>query len=193
MSLETVVDDIKQDAKERAETLREEGEREADQIITEANEEAEQIRDDAEAEVETQIEQEREQTESSARLEAKQEQLRAKREALEALYTDLEDELAALDSDRRRDLTVQLLEAGLAELGDVTTVYVHGRPDDEQLLKELIADRDDIAYGGTTECLGGVVLTGPNDRIRINNTFDSILEDVWEAHRKEISSLLFEE
>ena len=75
--------------------------------------------------------------------------------------------------------------------GDVT-VDVHGRADDEDLLTEILEDYDGYQFAGEYDCLGGVVVESRESRVRVNNTFDSILDGVWEDNLKELSELLFD-
>ncbi len=191
MSLETVVEDIRDEAEQRAEEIREEAEAEANAIEQDAKEDAERIREEAETEVEAQIQREREQTRSSAQLEAKQERLRARRDLFDELRETVEDELASLADDRREELTRALLEDALTEFDRSAQLY--GRADDESLLRSMTDEFDGLSYGGSTDCLGGVVVEGADSRVRINNTFDSVLEEIMEAERQSLSDLLFEE
>ncbi len=193
MSLETVVEDIRDEARQQAEQLREEADEKAAQLIEEAEEDAEEIREEAKSDVETQITREREQTRSSAKLEAKQQRLRARREVRETLKQQLKDELASLSGEQRKELTTALLEAALTEFDAAATRVVYGRAEDESLIKELLAEYENAEYGGTRECLGGVIVEGEQSRVRINNTFDSVLEDVWDKQQQVISNILFEE
>lgn len=190
MSLDTVVEDIKAQARERAAEIREEAEREAETIIEEAEADAEEIREERLAEVERTIEQEREQRVSSAKLEAKQQRLSVRRDIIQDVREAVEEAIVELEGDERADLTETLLEATLAEFDDTAQVY--GRADDQELLESLLADRDG-EYAGEYECFGGVVAESEESRVRVNNTFDSILEDVWEDELRELSELLFEE
>ena len=114
MSLDTVVEDVRDEARARAEEIREAAESEADEIVAEAEADAERIREERLAEADRQIAQEREQTLSSAKLEAKQERLGARRDVLEDVHDDVEAAIATLDDDRRRELTETLLEIGRA-------------------------------------------------------------------------------
>ncbi len=192
MSLDTVVEDVRDEARARAEELREAADAEADEIIAEAEADAERIRDERLAEVDRQIEQEREQTLSSAKLEAKQERLGARRDVLEDVYDDVEAAIESLDDDRRRELTGALLDASLAEFGDDEAVAVYTRAEDVELLEELVADRN-AQVDGEIDCLGGVVAESDTSRVRVNNTFDSILDAVWDDELKNISERLFDQ
>lgn len=191
MSLDTVVEDIREQARTRAEEIRAEAESEAEGIIEQAEADAEETIAEAEREVEREIEQERDQRLSSANLEAKQRRLEARRDLLEAVREDVEDRIAAIDGDRREELTRMLLEAAAEEFEDVDSASVYGRAADEDLLADLLADYDGFEFAGDYDCLGGVVVESSASRLRVNNTFDSILEDVWEAELREISDRLF--
>ena len=193
MSLDTVVEDIRDEARARAEEIRSEGDERAEEILAEAEADAEAIRGEREAEVEREIDQEREQRLSSAKLEAKQARLGARRDVLEDVYDDVEQAIADLEGDRREALTQELLSAAAAEFDDGAQLRVYGRAEDQSLIEDILTDYDDATFAGTRECLGGVVVESEASRVRVNNTFDSVLEDVWEENLREISARLFEE
>ena len=193
MSLETVAEDIRNEARERAEEIREDGEARAAEIIDEAEADADEILAAKETEIENQIEQEREQRLSSAKLEAKQKRLEARRDVLQEVREDVEERVANLGGEDREELTRTLLDAAAEEFESDDTVTVYGRADDEELLTDVLADYDGFEYAGEVDCLGGVVVESEASRLRVNNTFDSVLEDVWEDNLKEISSRLFEQ
>ncbi|MCU4800466.1 V-type ATP synthase subunit E [Halobacteria archaeon HArc-gm2] len=193
MSMETVVEDIREEAQERAEALRSEAEAEADEIIADAEADAESIREEREREAEREVEQEREQRLSSAKLEAKQERLSARRDVLEDVREQVEAEIAGLEGDTREELTRSLVDAAATEFDADADVDVYGRADDEELIEGVLADYDGFSYAGEYDCLGGVVVESDASRVRVNNTFDSVIESVWEDNLRDVSSRLFEE
>jgi V/A-type H+-transporting ATPase subunit E len=193
MSLETVAEDIRDEARARAEEILAAGEESADEIIEEAKTEAEEIREKRLAEADRQIEQEREQELSSAKLEAKQERLEARRELLQSVKDALKAQIAAIDGEQRKELTAALLSAAAEEFDDDGTVTVYGRAEDRALIEELLSDYAKFEFGGEYDCLGGVVVESEESRVRVKNTFDSILDEVWEAKLRKISTRLFEQ
>ncbi|MGB9964603.1 V-type ATP synthase subunit E [Halobacterium sp. CBA1126] len=193
MSLETVVEDIRDEARERAKEIRNDAESRAEEIVADAEADAEEIRSEAEAEAEREIEREREQRLSSAKLEAKQMRLEARRDALEDVRETAEEEIAAIDGDDREELTRALLEDAADEFDADSDVSVYGRADDEALISDILDDYDGYEYAGEHDCLGGVVVESETSRVRVNNTFDSVIDDVWENNLKEISARLFDE
>ncbi|WP_254272435.1 V-type ATP synthase subunit E [Haloarcula marina] len=192
MSLDTVVEDIRDEARARAEEIREEADERAEEIVSEAEADAEQIHEDREAAVEREIAQEREQRLSSAKLEAKQARLSARRDVLEDVHDDVEQAIADLEGDRREELTSALLAAAVEEFDDGESLRVRGRADDQDLIEGILTDYDDAEFAGEYDCLGGVVVESEASRVRVNNTFDSVLESVWEDNLKDISDRLFE-
>ena len=192
MSLETVAEDIREQARARADEIVAEAEQEAEQIRDEAREEADEIRADIEQETDRQIEQEREQKLSSAKLEAKQMRLEARRDVIQSVRDDVEQAVADIEGDQREELTRALLEDALSEFGD-DELAVYGRADDEDLLESLLAEREHCTYAGEVDCLGGVVVESEQSRVRVKNTFDSVFAEVWEDSLREISDRLFED
>jgi V/A-type H+-transporting ATPase subunit E len=192
MSLDTVAEDIREEARARAEEIRAEAEDRADDVVADAEAEAETIRSERSAEVEREVEQEREQSLSSAKLEAKQSRLEARRDLLEEVREDVEAAVAGLEGDERETLTRELLDDAADEF-DGGSVRVSGRADDQELLESILADYDGFEYAGEYDCLGGVVVESDASRIRVNNTFDSVLDDVWEDNLRNVSERLFEE
>ena len=194
MSLDTVVEDIRDEARARAEEIRTEGEERADEIVAEAEADAEAIVDERKRETERQIAQEREQALSAAKLEAKQERHEARRDALQTVRTQAETELAELSGDRREELTRALLDAAAEEFDDGADVVVYGRAADEAMLEGLLAEYDGFSLGDdAVDCLGGVVVESETSRVRVDNTFDSLLDTVWENNLKDVSGILFDQ
>ena len=191
MSLETVVEDIREEAREEAAAIRDEGEARAEEIVSEAEADAEAIREEAREEAERQIEREREQAVSSATLEAKQDRLEARRDALQDVRAAVEERIAEMDGERREALTRALLADAAREFEGDDAVSVSCRPADEALVGDLVAAFDGFSVAGEVDCLGGVVVESESSRVRVDNTFDSVLDDVWEDSLKDVSDRLF--
>ncbi len=191
MSLETVVEDIREKARGDAERILSEADVEGKEIVDKAKIEASIIRSLGKEEVSRRIELEKEQKFSSANLEAKQKTLEKKRDLLELVRQDIENEISQIKGKERGELTEELIESSIKEFADVKDVVVYGKVEDEKLLKSLLKKHKGVKYGGGYECLGGVVMESESARMRVNNTFDSIIEMVWTEELKNISELLF--
>jgi V/A-type H+-transporting ATPase subunit E len=90
-------------------------------------------------------------------------------------------------------LTRALLDAAATEFDEGSDVSVYGRASDADLIEEILTDYEGFSLAGERDCLGGVVVESQTSRIRVNNTFDSILEAVWEDNLKELSARLFDD
>lgn len=192
MSLETVVEDIREEARARASEIRAAAEEDAEEVREAAERDAEELREERLAEADREIEQEREQRLSSAKLEAKQARLEARRDVIESVHEEVETAIASLDGAERRELTEALLEAAAEEF-DGDSVRVYGRGEDRELLETLLDSHDGFEYAGEVDCLGGVVVESDSSRVRVTNTFDSVLADIWDENLREMSDRLFEE
>ena len=193
MSLETVVEDIRDEARTRADEIRAEADDRAAEIVEAAEADADEIVAAKEREIENQIEQERDQRLSGAKLEAKQKRLSARRDVIQDVRDAVEERLSELGGDEREELTRELLDAAATEFEDEESVRVYSCPSDEELVTGILDDYENSEYAGEYDCLGGVVVEGDASRVRVNNTFDSILETVWDDQLKDISSKLFDD
>ncbi|HII51847.1 MAG TPA: V-type ATP synthase subunit E [Halobacteriales archaeon] len=191
MSLETVVEDIREKARGDAERILSESDAEGKEIIDKARKEASVNRAVGKEEISRKIELEKEQKFSSTNLAAKQKTLEKKRDLLELVRQEIENEISQIKGKEREELTGKLIESSIKEFIDVKDVVVYGNVGDEKLLKSLLKKHKGVKYGGEYECIGGVVMESESARMRVNNTFDSIIETVWTEELKNISELLF--
>jgi V/A-type H+-transporting ATPase subunit E len=192
MSLDTVAEDIKDDARERAERIDDEADERVDEIIAEAESDADEIIAEAESDLDARIEQEREQKLSSAKLEAKQKRLEARRDSLADVRDRAEAAVADISGDRREELTRELLADAATEFED-GSVTVYGRDDDTDLIESILDDYDGFTHAGSVDCLGGIVAESDSSRVRVNNTFDSVFDAVWDEELKAVSERLFQQ
>jgi len=109
------------------------------------------------------------------------------------VYDEIEAALVDLESEKREELTRMLLDAAAEEFDDDADVSVYGRSDDQKLITSVLTDYDGFSFAGEYDCLGGVVVESESSRVRVNNTFDSVLDSVWDEHLKELSAHLFDQ
>ena len=192
MSLDTVAEDIKDDARERAERIERETDERVEEIRAEAQADADDILAERERDLETRIEQEREQKLSSAKLEAKQKRLEARRDSLAAVRERAESAVADISGDRREALTRELLDDAAREF-DGGSIEVYGRADDADLIESILDDYENFSHAGSVDCLGGIVAENEASRVRVNNTFDSVFDAVWDEELKAVSDRLFDQ
>lgn len=186
MSLENVIDEIYKKGQQEIQKIREEAEKEAEKIIAEAKEEAEEIIRKAKEEAEKEAEILRRQEISSVKLEMKRKMLDVQKRILDEVFESLRQRVKEMDVETRRRLTETLLKTASPGM------IVYSRREDEDLVKSIIQElKLDVKYGGYVECLGGVVLESEDGEVRLNLTFDELLNRLYDQKVGEVAKILF--
>ncbi|MCL7414075.1 MAG: V-type ATP synthase subunit E [ANME-2 cluster archaeon] len=183
MGLEDVVNDILEQARSKAAAIHAQAEEEAATLINKAQSRADEIMQTHQAEVDAYIERMRKQEISSSHLEMKRAALNAKKEILDSVYQSAKDAVSSMPSEKN----VELLKAILDKHGSSGT-RVYSNEKDARLVREMT----DLTYIGGIDCIGGLVLENDDGTVRMDYTYDRILDDVSEQSLKQISDILFE-
>jgi len=187
MPLEKVLQEIQQKGEEEVRKLKEEAEREVERILAEARAEAEEILKRARDEAEKEAEALRKQEISSVKLEMKRELLNKQKDILESVFDLLRQRVREMDEETRKKLLRTLLERNASP-----GMLVYSRKEDEEIVKSLAKElKIDLKYAGNVECLGGVILEDPSGEVRVNLTFDELINQVYEQKMSEVSKILF--
>ncbi len=187
MALENVINEIYEKGKQEVQKIREEAEKEAEKIIAEAKAKAEEIIAKAKENAEKEAESLRRQEISSVKLEMKREMLNKQKEILDAVFESLKQRIQEMDIETRRKIIESLLKNN-AQPG----MIVYSNKNDEDLVKSIIQElKLDLKYGGNVDCLGGVILESEDGEVRLNLTFDELLNNLYEQKMSEVSKILF--
>ncbi len=182
MGLEDVVNDILEQARSKASAINAEAEEEAAVLIHEAQSRADEIMQTRQEEVDAHIERMRKQEISSAHLEMKRAALNAKKDILDSVNQSTRDVISSMPAKKN----ASLLKAILDQYGSSgTRIYSNAR--DAKLVQEMT----DLTYMGEIDCIGGLVIENDDGTVRMDYTYDRILEDVSEQSLKQISDILF--
>jgi V/A-type H+-transporting ATPase subunit E len=185
--LESVINEIYKKGDQEVQRIKEEAEKEAEKIIAEAKGEADEILRRAKDEAEKEAERLRRQEISSVKLEMKRQMLNKQKEILEAVFEALKQRIQDMDLETKRKITTALLKNN-ANAGMV----VYSNKKDEDMVKSIIQELQiDVKYGGNLECLGGVVLESEDGEVRLNLTFDELLNQLYEQKMSEVAKILF--
>lgn len=184
MGLDELRKEIRGQTAKEASHIKAEGRKEADAIIAEARKQAEKLLADAEHKASSEAEA-REAQVSAARLEAKRIQAEATGAVTQHVLSELREELERMPAAAKKykPLLKALIQEGIRETGKDAVVLVRKR--DLPLAKELGYKAE------ACECTGGAIITTPDGRIRINNSFEAILEENDELLRQKIFEELF--
>ena len=187
MPLEALLEEISRKGEENVKRIREETEREIERIKAEAKEKANEILKKAKEEAEKEAEALRKQEISSVNLEMKRMMLNKQKELVEEVFNLLRQRVREMDEETRRKLIKALLSKNAAP-----GMKVFSRKEDEELVKEVMKELNiDLEYAGNVECLGGVILEDPSGDVRINLTFDELVDELYEQKLSDVSKILF--
>ncbi|MCK5474428.1 MAG: hypothetical protein KAI53_03415 [Candidatus Aenigmarchaeota archaeon] len=184
MSLKNVSKEILASAEKNALSIEDEGRAEAKAILQEAKRKADEILLKSKKETEDVIGAlERKET-ASAKIISKKPLLDAKKDIIEETYETVEKRIASLDDKTRKPLVESLLKQSLGELSDAAIVYAAKK--DALFVKKAtkikVIEQD---------MLGGVIVENTDNTIRINNSFETLLEIVKKETLKDTAEILF--
>jgi len=181
MGLETVLERIRDTGKAEAEAIVEEGRRERDRFLGEARKEGEALVARREAEAHEQAARRRVQDLARAELDARKLGLAAQEEVLNAVRAKVRERLAANPNPQ----AVRKLLARHAAEWKTGRVYCNAR--DALDVRASVGSN----FGGTIDCIGGIVIESGDGSSRLDLTYDSLLNDLWGNIIKEVASRLW--
>jgi len=187
MPLDNVVQEIYKKGEEQVQAIISKAKEEAEKIIAEAEEKAKEILEKARIEGEKEAEALRRQELSSVRLEMKRLLLNKQKEVLEAVFESVKERIKNMDAETKKKVYTALLKNYAIE-----GMVVYSNRDDEDLVKSIIQELGlNARYGGNIDCLGGVIIESADGELRVNLTFEELLNQLYEQKMSELSKMLF--
>ncbi|MFQ3275632.1 MAG: V/A-type H+-transporting ATPase subunit E [Candidatus Nanohaloarchaea archaeon] len=177
MGLEEIKSEILQEAEQKSDEIVKEAEEERDRIIEEAEEEAEQIKEEMEEELEEEKENYRKKALSSARMKAKEEKMRAKQDEIEEVFKEFRHYLDKLTESEKEKFAESCLDKV-----DFEVAKVEGSSEFSGAVDVDFEEKENIE--------GIRVISEDGSRMQ-SFTFDKILKQMKEEHRKEVADILF--
>jgi len=191
MGLEAVVGDIKEKGKTEVAAVQAETRAEVTRLLTEAQERAAGIKQQASEEVERDVQRIINQEVSAANLAVKREMLNAEKDTLVRVHDTVITRITDMPANfHEMALRALLPEAAVAVGGGV--VYCNLR--DIPSVKKILAESKDLAafsVGEPVSIEGGVVIESADGRMKIDYSYRTFLETVWESGLKDASDILF--
>lgn len=182
MGLEKVVDEVLSSGKKRAENILKSAEKDSEQILSEARNKAEEMKNEAELSARKEMERIRKQQLSIAEIEAKKIRMEAERRILDEIYDKVRAELSNLPGDENERIVKKLIERGIKECPN--GVFYSNRRD-LALLRKM-----GVRVGGEIGCIGGIVIESEDGSMRIDYTYDRMLEELWKGMLREVHKSL---
>jgi V/A-type H+-transporting ATPase subunit E len=183
MGLDKVVKDISDKAEAGSKQTIARAQAEAAAVKKDAEAEARKIGDAESARAESAISKMRQRELSSAKLDVKKSKLNAEKDVLGEVRADLVKRLSSMPKDKKVDIIQKLI--GMSKK-DVPSGKIYTNAADADLVKN-----SGYEYGGNIKCIGGIVITSLDGSVNLDYTFDSIVDDVWDASMKPVSDILF--
>ena len=180
MGLETVKDEILNTAKEQSDSLIAEARREANRIIRETEKKIEEMREKSESETKRMLDTIKRQELANAELENKKMLLEAKKQIIDNVFDEARKKLANLDDKKKEFYIKKLLEKAKK---DIEVVHLYSNKNDTRFLRGFDVKTIDI--------IGGVMAENKEKTIRVDYSFDTILESIKESELQNISKILF--
>jgi len=182
MGLETVIEDVLAQGRSEAEEIHRATLAERERILREAREEAAKLLAQREQEGRQAAERLRIQALARAELESKKIVLSAQKELLDQVYSSVLEKFPRLPESE--SLLRSLLQAHSEEWRN-GKVYCNAR--DADLVRSIVGK----SFGGTIECVGGVVIDSADGTRRLDLRFETILADVWRDSIKDVAEVLW--
>jgi len=184
MALDKVVGDIMESARKDADQIIQAAENERDSVIREARLKGEGAQKQREKQLEEAIKRLRQQEVSSAELEAKRIVLNAKKEMLDVVFQDTLKHLSRLsDSDKSR-LYSRILSEATKVIPNPKVSCPRG---DAKFLTVVVG----LGSVQETDMEPGLILESSDGMVRLDYSFRTLLEGIWEKELKNVSNVLF--
>ncbi len=185
MSLEKLSKEIISEAQKKALAITEEGNTEAEAIMDKAKKDS-QANDRKSGEQTKKILEEISQVElSGLNLLLNKKRMEAKKIVLDEVFEQAKKEIEDMDKAKKAELAKKLCARAQSELPNAKFVYSNESD------KKTVSAVKGLTFKDTIDCIGGVIIENSDGSIKINYTFEEILEKVKEENLHEVANRVF--
>ncbi|MDD1639622.1 MAG: V-type ATP synthase subunit E [Methanomicrobiales archaeon] len=191
MGLESVIEDIQRKGERERDAISAASAAEERQIQDEAQQRVDARRKEADGEISRVIQRTEDLELASANLGVKRALLNAQKEVLDQVYATALHAILGLPEQVHRQILEKLLQQAAQE---IRTGVVTCRAQDVKVVKDLIAASPALSeyrIGPPVEIDGGVVVDSADGNVKIDLTYRTFLDGIWEKELKAASDLLF--
>jgi vacuolar-type H+-ATPase subunit E/Vma4 len=205
MSLEKVLDQIRQDGESKAALIRKEGEDEAKRIMREATSKVESETRKMEGELSEKMSQLLDIRLSKKRMDGKRKRLVNEKRLHKEFNEALREKVRSIDREHNMALLNKLLHIAHASPAFSIQSLVSKGEDGGKLRKrpfflycnerdrELVMELSDLEIADTIDCLGGIMAEAEDKSWRINLTYDILLDEFYDISVGKVHRLLMGE
>ncbi|MDI6719774.1 MAG: V-type ATP synthase subunit E family protein [Methanomicrobiales archaeon] len=191
MGLEAVVSDIRQKGRQEAEAIRSRTQRDVSDILQAAQAQVEAIKLETEREVREQTARIVDLEVSSANLVVKRQILNTQKDLLDQVYRQALSAVGNLPESFHREALKKLLAQVVREIPQ-GVVRVNSR--DRSTAQQLLAGDPALAgyrLGDPVDIEGGIIVESAGGDIKVDLSYRTFLDRIWESGLKEASDILF--
>jgi V/A-type H+-transporting ATPase subunit E len=197
MSLEKIIERIKQDAQSQVGEIKDKASKEADKILQKASDEANSYKAQALENAKAEAQQRKQRLISSANLEFRKEILTEKQNAIDLAFQEAVNTLTRMNDEEYRQTIKKMLISSVQTGDEDLVLSVRDKTRiNENFLKDVNKELVKAKKKGnlkiskdTYNILGGFVLRKGN--IEINNSFESLFKSFRDDLEAEVSKILF--
>ena len=184
MGLENLVKDIQSRGEQEIERIRREGREEAERLLRDASAKRKNLIASSQAEAAKAAARLKVQESSRVELENRRAHLVMEKEMLDLAIARARHKLAGLSPEKDKDILRRLI----AKHGPKAPVVISNKKN-EAVVRSLAPS---LKYGGTIDCLGGLVLQTVDGSVRYDLRYETMLEQAAQASMKQVVKALFQ-
>jgi len=181
MGLEAVREEIIRSARKQEEELLAEARGQARKILDEAEKKSWELKEKSDAEAKKLLDLMKKQETASADLEAKKMMLEAKKGIMDKVFEKARQKIEKTEPKKREAFMQSLLEKAKSEIG-IGKIYCNKK--DAKALKGYKTEHADI--------ICGLIAENEDGTIRVDYSFDTMLQSIEERWLQEINKILFD-
>ena len=185
MPAEKIIQQINKDTESEVKKIVKDAEQQAKFIIENARKEAKIEAENITLEGEKQRENIKKILISKAKHEIKHEMMNEKEKIIEKCFIQLYSELSEIKEDDYKQFLTKLMEDSISKIGRDCKILV------SRELDKVIAKNLGLEVSGNVDAIGGFVVVSNDKRIKINNTFEGIINRKKDKIRAKVGNILF--
>jgi len=186
MSAEKLINRIKRDAEEKTREILREAEETAEKLINDTKKQAEREAEEIIADGKKQVENLKRIRVSKAHQEAQRAIMNTREEIIEECFNIAFEKLKTLSSEEYKNIVNKIIEETKKNMPSEIEAYISREED-----KEILGNHG-IPVKGYINAIGGVILQSLDGNMRVDNTFEGILERKKPVIRTIIGKILFQ-
>ncbi len=182
MGIEKVREEVIAKAKKQAAAIIAEAQKEAQAIVASAEEKAKSKKRTAEAEIEKEISEMKTREISSAELEVNKMLLETKKKIIEEAFEEAKQRISKMPASSRKEHIRALISKAKNQIE----------------ISKIICNENDVKYAEgykaqTANISGGIIAENRDGTIRIDYSYESILDKIRDESLKDVAKILFKE